>query len=131
MGITLFFVVLFIIMHIYIGHCDFDSISYDIGRKGGILLSKKWKPFGPGWRIRGGRIYKITYWDNQRNKHEAYVKTTGGADVYYREDKIIEFSKSINADQDLTKQEKNELLLENQRLKNELDKLRRKELNKK
>lgn len=124
-GILIGFLILAILISIIARSRDSDRIKKDIESKGGTLISKERAPFGKGWiGERNDRIYKVVYLDKDGNKHQAFVKTSSGSSVYYSSDEIIEYSNVTNSSTQIV----NDLMLENDRLRREIEQLKNKDL---
>lgn len=109
-------------MRIVAGGFDGDRIEKEINARGGELISKQWSPFGKGWfGENSDRIYKVSYFDKDRNEHEAYVKTSMFSGVYFTEDKVVRYADGHKEEPETGE---DALVLENERLKAELKKLK-------
>ena len=103
------------------GYLDRDRIRQYVESRGGRFMSASWRSFGPGWF--GGakeRIYFIRYYDFENNEHEAYVRTSMWAGVYFTEDQIVQYAKPP-----IDEAEVESLEEENARLRAELERLKR------
>jgi len=128
MGFEIFimFAILALLARFVAGNFDNDRIEQEINAKGGKLISKEWTPFGKGWvGEKNDRIYKVSYLDSEENVHEAYIKTSMFSGVYFTEDRIVKFSNSYNYRKEISEKEKGELILENEKLRAELEKLKK------
>ena len=126
-GLVFLCVIVGIIVRVIAGSFDEDRIGSHIRANGGQLLSKEWAPFGKGWAgEKNDRIYLVIYLDSAGNKHEAYVKTSSFSSVYFTKDVIIEYAEQNRREQ-IPFDTKNDydLASENQRLKREIETLKR------
>jgi hypothetical protein len=125
MEILIGFIVLAIIIRLIAGSMDSDRVKEDIESKGGKLISKEWTPFGKGWfGEKNDRIYEVIYIDKDGNKHKAFVKTSSFSGVYYSSDEIIEYSN----DKQNTSELDTDLKKENEKLKREIEELKKKNI---
>jgi hypothetical protein len=123
--LALFPIMLFIAIGIRLaaGYLDRDRIRSYVEARGGRFRSATWAPFGPGWF--GGakeRIYFVRYFDFEGNEHEAYVRTSMWAGVYFTEDQVVHYVKPP-----LDVEEVESLEEENARLRAEVERLKRRE----
>ena len=86
------------------------------------MIERNWNPFGKGWfGSEHERIYELKYEDKDGNIHQATCKTSALAGVYFTEDIITEQNnKAESMDRET------QLELENQKLKQEIEELKRK-----
>jgi hypothetical protein len=120
-GVAITAVVLLVVGLIWlVGWMDRDRIREYIASRRGELLETSWSPFGPGWFARDKQtIYFVRYLDGDGNEHEAYCKTGLFSGVYFTQDEIVKYLKppqSVSA-----------LQAENERLRHEIEMLRRKQ----
>jgi hypothetical protein len=118
-----------IVIRLIAGGIDTDRVKEYIENNGGTLISKTWEPFGKGWfGEKNDRIYKVIYLDKDKNRHEAYVKTSSFSGVYFTEDIITEYG-NMNArnaeDNEADTAGMEDLKAENDRLKKEIEALKR------
>lgn len=112
-------IALMVLIRIGAGVFDHSRIKAYVASLGGELLSARWSPFGPGWYgEKRERIYAIRYLDSDGNEHSAYCKTSFWASVYFTEDRIIRQSPAAP-------RERESLLEENRRLRQEIARLKR------
>ena len=125
-GIFILAIFAAIIIRIIAGSFDDDRIERHIRANGGKLISKEWAPFGKGWAgEKNDRIYVVFYLDSAENKHRAYVKTSSFSGVYFTEDVIIEHAQQKKERIPFQTTNEYDLVAENQRLKRELEELKR------
>lgn len=92
-GIFILFVIISIVIFLVSVVADRDRIAEYIESRGGQLLDKEWRPFGPGWfGEEDSRIYEITYLDRDGNRHKAHCKTSFWSGVYFTEDEIVSYA---------------------------------------
>jgi hypothetical protein len=109
---------------------DNDRVaSYIENEMGGKLISKTWEPFGKGWiGEKNDRIYKVLYLDRDGNTHEAFVKTSSFSGVYFSDDKIIQYNSNLIRNspesEEIVDSVVQELSIENERLRQEVERLR-------
>jgi len=114
------FVGLAIVIRLCAGSMDNDRIREQIEAEGKKVRSIDWAPMGRGWAgSKNERIYEVVYEDAQGNVRQAYCKTSALAGVYWTEDKIIEPAAGSEA-----KVNANDLAAENQRLRDEVERLK-------
>ena len=118
-GVVILFVVLAIIFRVVAGGMDSDRVGSYIREQGGVLLDKRWAPFGKGWvGEKDARIYRVRYRDRDGHIHEATVKTSMWSGVYFTEDRIVSRSSRFPENQTANGVEiSNDLELENERLR--------------
>jgi len=105
------------------GSMDRDRISSYIQESGGRIVAINWAPFGPGWfGEKSDRIYRVRYFDRDGNEHEAHCKTSMLTGVYLTEDTITRHAQGKLAF--AVPSETTALEQENQRLREELARLR-------
>lgn len=104
------------------GSLDHDRVRQYVEERGGKFIDASWAPFGPGWfGEKSDRIYQVRYLDHDGNEHEAYAKTSMWTGVYFTEDRIVHYAKRPVDDEEVETLEE-----ENARLRDELERLRRK-----
>lgn len=109
-----------IISRFVAGRQDSKRISNYIRQRGGRLISQVWAPFGTGWQgSEDSRIYEIVYTDRNGMRRNATVKTSMWGGVYFTGDDAVGGRLPETS-------EKKRLRLENERLKKELGRLRKK-----
>jgi hypothetical protein len=102
--------------------------SLDVGRidaylrgRGCRLLQFRWTPFGKGWLGEGSeRIYAVRFRDRDGAVHAATIKTSLLTGVYFTDDRVVERARAAVPAAMAT-----ELLRENERLRAEVEQLRR------
>ena len=128
-GAILVFIVLLIVIRLFAGSMDKDRIDKYIASRGGELISKQWAPLGKGWvGDNSDRIYKVVYLDKDGHTHEAFVKTSMFSGVYFTQDNITKYATEENRERVVLPQfdtKEDDLKLENERLKRELEELKR------
>lgn len=108
-----------IVLRLVAGSLDRDRIRQYVESRGGELIKTTWDPFGPGWfGTRNDRIYAVHYYDRDGHEHRAYCKTSMWTGVYFTEDRIVRFSENGDVHEDSLEDE-------NRRLRDELDRLKR------
>jgi hypothetical protein len=108
------------------GGLDHDRIKQYVESRGGQVLDSNWAPFGPGWfGEKSDRIYGVRYLDNDGNEHEAHCKTSMWTGVYFTEDRIVRYAERPN--QQAQARDVESLEEENERLRQELQRLKREE----
>lgn len=120
-GIMIFgVIILALVFRLAAGGMDGDRVGQYVRSQGGELLEKHWSPFGRGWfGEKNDRIYEIRYRDRDGNTHEATVKTSMFSGVYFTEDRIVSYAPDRPSDDD------HDLAAENERLRRELEELKR------
>lgn len=114
------FIGLAVVIRFCAGSMDDDRIRKQIEAEGKKVRSIDWAPLGRGWfGSKNERIYEVVYEDAQHNVHSAYCKTSALAGVYWTEDKIIEPAAGA-----ATKADVDDLAAENQRLREEVERLK-------
>ena len=109
-----------VLIRLVAGGMDSDRVGRHIASTGGRLLEKHWNPFGKGWfGEKNSRIYEVRYQDGEGRIHEATCKTSLFSGVYFTEDRIVD--SVSHGSQDVEKQR---LVEENRRLREQLDELR-------
>jgi 5-methylthioribose kinase len=112
-------ILIVIVVRLAAGGMDRDRIRLYIEERGGKVIDTFWEPFGPGWfGERSDRIYSVRYRDRDGNEHQAYCKTSMWSGVYLAEDRIVKNAASAPS-------EVQTLEAENQRLREELERLKR------
>ncbi|MBU1218546.1 DivIVA domain-containing protein [Myxococcota bacterium] len=133
-------------LYVFSFSLDKDRIRDYITTRGGKVIETNWAPFGPGWfGEKSDRIHQVIYIDAEGNKHDAYCKTSLFTGVYFTEDKIIvpatpkttsisespdeaeksvENEKTDQVDSAESGKTSEELLKENERLKEEINRLK-------
>ena len=120
LGIVAVAIVVAILFRVMHGGMDHNRIGAYIEARGGKVIDASWVPFGPGWEGKGkDRIYEVRYVDKDGNPHHAYCKTSGWSGVYFTEDKIERTGEVGD--------EKRSLEEENRRLREELERLKRRQ----
>jgi hypothetical protein len=115
------FILIAILIRLAAGGLDHDRVRQYVESRGGTVIEANWSPFGPGWfGEKSDRIYAVRYLDGDGNEHQAYCKTSMWTGVYFTEDQIIKYA-------DRPADEKSTLEEENRRLREELDRLRRRQ----
>ncbi|MHC4713861.1 MAG: hypothetical protein ACYTAN_11415 [Planctomycetota bacterium] len=110
-----------ILLRLWLGGMDHGRIDRYIASRGGRILEKHWHPFGRGWLgEKESRIYAVRYVDADGNIHDATAKTSLLTGVYFTEDTVV--ARTAGASDD---REKQRLLEENARLREELEQIRR------
>jgi hypothetical protein len=102
------------------GAFDGGRVDRYVRERGGVLVKRRWDPFGPGWfGGKDSRIYQIDYRDREGNLHRAHVKTSMLSGVYLTNDQTVKSARSAEP--------KKEQLLEeeNRRLKEQITKLQK------
>jgi hypothetical protein len=108
-----------IIARLVAGGLDRERVRQHIAARGGKALEVTWSPLGPGWLgERSDRIYAVRYLDGDGNEHRAYCKTSMGTGVYFAQDEIVTPTEQPGARIRALEQE-------NQRLRDELERLKR------
>ncbi len=109
-----------VILRLLAGDWDHDRVRQYTEARGGALRSIAWTPFGPGWFGNdGARLYRVAYVDADGFEHDAFVKTSMLAGVYFTEDVIV------GPHADLPPPDPDaELLAENEALRAEIERLR-------
>jgi hypothetical protein len=106
-------------LRLFAGGLDRGRVKEYVESRGGTLIESSWTPFGRGWfGERGDRIYTIRYVDRDGNEHEAHCKTSMWSGVYLSEDRIVRHAPR-------RRDQPGALEAENQRLRAELDRLKR------
>jgi len=118
-----------LLLQLFAGGLDNDRIATEIKAKGGTLISKERNRFGSGWLgEESNRIYRVVYKDKEGHTHEAFVKTSMNTGVYFSKDNIIKYAQKEEEEEPKLsyKEENKHLKLENAKLKEELEALKRK-----
>ena len=115
-------VVIAVVFRLIAGGIDRDRIREYVESRGGRVLEVRWAPFGPGWfGEKSDRIYSVRYLDSSGNEHDAHCKTSMWTGVYLTQDGMVH-----NAAPPVARHAPlSELEAENQRLREELEQLRR------
>jgi hypothetical protein len=111
-----------IVFRLFAGSMDRERIRQYVEARRGKVIEATWAPFGPGWF--GGnkeRIYQVRYLDRDGNVREAYARTSMWTGVYFTEDRITQHAKAP-----IDEEEVESLEEENRRLREELERLKRK-----
>src|SRR5262245_51004336 len=107
------------------GTLDHDRIRTYVQQRGGSVRSIQWSPFGRGWfGDKHHRIYEVAYDDADGFPHVATCKTSLWSGVYWTEDQIVgqqPFGKSPPQPHYL---DAGQLAAENQRLHDEVQRLK-------
>jgi hypothetical protein len=104
------------------GDMDRERLRRHLEERGAELLEAKWTPFGPGWRgNRDSRLYEIRYLDQDRDEHHALCKTNLWSGVYLKDDTVVRRAEHRDASE---RAQVAELMAENERLRQELARLR-------
>jgi hypothetical protein len=123
------FIVLAVLIRLASGSTDDGRIRENIEQQGGKIQSINWSPFGRGWfGSKNERIYEVVYEDAQGKVHQAYCKTSMFSGVYWTEDKIVDDAGMVDSQSSRdpgTGAAAADLIAENQRLKAELERLKR------
>jgi hypothetical protein len=115
------FVFVALILRLIAGGIDHDRVEEYISERGGRVIDKQWNPFGKGWfGSEHERIYDIKYEDKEGNVHQATCKTSMLSGVYFTQDEIVEYAIKEKFPDKMT-----ELEIENQRLKQQIEDLKR------
>lgn len=84
-----------VVLRLFAGELDRDRVKAYIEARGGELLEVRWAPFGPGWPAEGAsRIYRVRYFDKDRNERLAYCKTSMWSGVYFTWDNVVKHGDS-------------------------------------
>jgi hypothetical protein len=120
-----------IVIRLVAGGVDQDRIRRYIRERGGYVRHIEWTPFGRGWfGDQSNRIYTIRYVDGEGNEHHASCKTSVLSGVYLTEDRIARRAappKEQPPDDiapPYVNDELSSLREENQRLRDEIERLR-------
>lgn len=109
--IILAFVVIALAIRLLAGLLDGDRTREYIRSQEGEVLALRWSPFGRGWLgEKNARIYEVQYRDQEGNIHEATVKTSMLAGVYFTEDRIVQLASTDPREHSESLQEQNALL---------------------
>ena len=118
------FIVLAIVIRLCAGGMDHDRVEQHIAERGGKVLEKSWDPFGKGWYgDKSNRIYQLKYQDADGSIHQATCKTSALSGVYLADDHVVQHSQS-----DECQQSNSDQIEENRKLKQEIQKLRNKDI---
>jgi hypothetical protein len=123
LGLVPLFIAAIILIRVAAAVLDRGRIQHYVESRGGRFMSAAWAPFGPGWF--GGnreRIYLVRFYDHDGNEHEAYVRTSMWAGVYFTEDHVVHPARDPIDERDIESLEE-----ENARLRAELARLKRRE----
>lgn len=113
--------VIVIVIRMTAGGMDRQRVKQYIESNGGKFIEANWAPFGPGWfGEKSDRIYAVRYLDRDGNEHEAHCKTSMWTGVYLTEDRIVRGAQRPEARAESLEEE-------NRRLKEELERLKRRE----
>ena len=123
------FIVLAVVIRLIAGSSDDSRIRADVEGQGGKIRSINWAPFGTGWfGSKNERIYEVVYEDAQGKVHHAYCKTSMFSGVYWTEDTILDDRGIAGSSSSLDPRptaSAAELIAENQRLKAEVERLKK------
>lgn len=118
-GMIVVAIVVALIMRLMHGDMDHVRLRQYIESNGGKLIDATWQPFGPGWAGSDkDRIYLVRYTDKEGASHQAYCRTSGWSGVYFTKDRVEETAGSPMSEADSLREE-------NERLRAELDHLKR------
>jgi len=127
--VVLGFIVLAVLIRLAAGSTDDGRIRENIEEQGGKVRSIDWSPFGRGWfGSKNERIYEVVYEDALGKVHQAYCKTSMFSGVYWSEDKIVDDPGTLasqSGGDPGTGADAADLIAENQRLKVELERLKK------
>lgn len=119
-------IVLAIFMRGCAGSLDHDRIGSYITSNGGRVVSINWAPFGPGWfGEKSDRIYEVRYFDNLGQLHDAHCKTSLTTGVYFTQDRVRTPVAAAPRGTSPFQNDEAHLAAENQRLREELARLKR------
>lgn len=108
------------------GNMDHDRIRDYVRNDGGTVDEIAWEPFGPGWfGEKNDRIYRVRYTDRHGNEHVAHCKTSMWTGVYFTEDKVVRYANRTPATPRPARPTTESLEAENQRLRDEVERLKR------
>lgn len=117
-----FLLLVAVVVRLAAGRMDHDRINWYVEVRGGRVLDSHWSPFGPGWfGEKSDRIYGVRYLDRDGNEHEAHCKTSLWTGVYFTEDRVVKSAERPAP----AAGPASALEAENQRLREELEQLRR------
>ena len=123
------FIVLAVLIRLAAGSTDDGRIRENIEQQGGQIRSLNWSPFGRGWfGSKNERIYEVVYEDAQGKVHQASCKTSMLSGVYWTEDKIVDDTGILDSQSGSgpgTGADVPDLIAENKRLKEELERLKK------
>ena len=109
-----------LVFRLIAGSMDGDRVADYIRRQGGVLIAKRWAPFGRGWfGEKSDRIYEVRYRDRDGNTHDATVKTSMFTGVYFTEDRIVQYAAARSELQPASR----DLATENERLRRRIAEL--------
>ena len=115
------FIVVGVLIRLMAGGADHERIRAYVRERGGAVHSIQWAPFGRGWfGDKSDRIYVVHYTDANGDAHEASCKTSMFSGVYFTEDRIVSRARHTPERED----ESEDLRAENERLREELRRLR-------
>ena len=113
-------IVIGVLIRLMAGGADHERIRAYVAERGGTVDSINWAPFGRGWfGEKSDRIYIVRYTDSSGDEHEASCKTSLFSGVYFTEDHIVSASRRTR-----DKDDPDALRAENERLRDELRRLR-------
>ena len=116
-------------MRLVAGSLDHERIRSYIQARGGRVASIHWSPFGRGWfGDKHNRIYEVAYHDAQGRAHAATCKTSFWSGVYWTEDRMLShssFASKPAGGEMRFLDDPTDLAAENQRLHEELGRLKR------
>ena len=108
-----------LLLRLMAGGLDHERVRRYVEARGGKVIESSWSPFGPGWYSEtNDRIYGVRYTDREGNEREAFCKTSLWGGVYFTEDRIVKPAAPTNRDAE-------SLARENQQLREELERLKR------
>ncbi len=115
-------IIVAIVIRLAAGGMDQDRIREYVESRGGRFLQARSAPFGPGWfGEKSDRIYAVHYLDRDGNEREAHCKTSLWTGVYFTRDEIVSYAERPRP----TSATASSLEAENQRLREEVERLKR------
>ncbi len=119
-------ILLAVVVRGFAGSLDHERIGAYITSNGGRVESIHWAPFGPGWfGEKSDRIYEVRYVDNLGQLHDAHCKTSLTTGVYFTQDRVRTPVAAAPRGTSPFQNEEAHLAAENQRLREELARLKR------
>jgi hypothetical protein len=112
------------LLRLLMDRMDRARITGYLTEHGGSVREITWTPFGTGWFGDKDRIYEVTYADAQGVVHQATCKTGLFSGVYFTEDRTGSRA-AMPLDTTRTTREVAALQRENDRLRQEIERLRR------